>query len=604
MTDPHAPATPVHAFADRAWDEFLERNPLWATAQGDERFDDRLDDPGPDGRAAELAMIDRWEGEMAALEAPGLSVEDRVTLGLIGVVVRRIRDGHRARALADGRHRPVQRAAGADRAPRTPPAARRAGAGRAAARPARGVSRLAPRARREHRGGDARRADGGAPGRRALHHPDAPHRGDAGRAVADPRRAPGARARRPRRDPSRTSSASSGPPRSPGSSSSSATSPMPAGGRASAICLAARSSTATTSSRTRRSTRTPAASTTTGSHGSRRSRARAGPSPRSSAMSASATCAARSTRTPRTTRPSPTSSSASPRRSSSGPRRSRRAGSAVSRATAARSDRSSRTWSRRRRRPSTMPPSEDGSRKGVYYINTFEPGSRHLHRLAATTFHEAVPGHHFQIAIEQELTGLPTFRRFGSRLAGAAYVEGWGLYAERLASEMGLYETPQERFGAAESEAWRAARLVVDTGIHHLGWTRQQSIDLLRERAGLSQLEAETETDRYISWPGQALAYMIGQREILDLRSDLTRRLGAAIRPPGVPRRGPRARVAAARDAPRAAPGLARRRRGLSVSWRPAPRARRRGARPRRRCCSSRARRGPCRRHPRARARG
>ena len=176
-----------------------------------------------------------------------------------------------------------------------------------------------------------------------------------------------------------------------------------------------------------------------------------------------------------------------------------------------------------------MPPSEDGSRKGVYYINTFDPRSRHLHRLAATTYHEAVPGHHFQIALEQELTGLPTFRRFGSRLAGAAYVEGWGLYAEVLASEMGLYHTPQERFGAAESEAWRAVRLVVDTGIHALGWTRQQSIDLLRERAGLSQLEAETETDRYISWPGQALAYMIGQREILDLRADLTARLGAAF---------------------------------------------------------------------------
>jgi uncharacterized protein (DUF885 family) len=174
-----------------------------------------------------------------------------------------------------------------------------------------------------------------------------------------------------------------------------------------------------------------------------------------------------------------------------------------------------------------MPPSEDGSRKGVYYINTFEPASRHVHRLAATTYHEAVPGHHFQIAIEQELTGLPTFRRFGSRLAGAAYVEGWGLYAERLAAEMGLYETPQERFGAAESEAWRAARLVVDTGIHHLGWSRQRSIEVLRERAGLSQLEAETETDRYISWPGQALSYMIGQREILQLRADLSEQLGA-----------------------------------------------------------------------------
>ncbi len=137
-----------------------------------------------------------------------------------------------------------------------------------------------------------------------------------------------------------------------------------------------------------------------------------------------------------------------------------------------------------------------------------------------------MPGHHFQIGIEQELRGLPTFRRFGSRLAGGAYVEGWGLYAERLAAEMGLYKTPRERFGALESEAWRAARLVVDTGIHDLGWSRQRSIDFLRERAGLSRLEAETETDRYISWPGQALSYMIGQREIMTLRAELEQRDG------------------------------------------------------------------------------
>jgi uncharacterized protein (DUF885 family) len=173
-----------------------------------------------------------------------------------------------------------------------------------------------------------------------------------------------------------------------------------------------------------------------------------------------------------------------------------------------------------------LPPSEDGSRRGLFYINTFDPASRPLHRLAATTFHEAVPGHHFQIAIEQELRDLPTFRRFGSRLAGGAYVEGWALYAERLAQEMGLYQTPRERFGALESEGWRAARLIVDTGIHALGWTRQRSIDLLRERAGLSRLEAETETDRYISWPAQALSYMIGQREILALRAQLERRDG------------------------------------------------------------------------------
>jgi uncharacterized protein (DUF885 family) len=173
-----------------------------------------------------------------------------------------------------------------------------------------------------------------------------------------------------------------------------------------------------------------------------------------------------------------------------------------------------------------MAPSEDGSRDGIYFVNTFDPASRPLHRMAAVTFHEAVPGHHFQIAIEQELSGLPSFRRFGSRLAGGSFVEGWALYTERLAHEMGLYETPLERFGSLETEAWRAARLVVDTGIHAMRWTRQRSIDVLRERAGLSQLEAETETDRYISWPGQALSYMIGQREILELRAQLEARDG------------------------------------------------------------------------------
>ncbi|MEZ4597190.1 MAG: DUF885 domain-containing protein [Chloroflexota bacterium] len=172
-------------------------------------------------------------------------------------------------------------------------------------------------------------------------------------------------------------------------------------------------------------------------------------------------------------------------------------------------------------------PSEDGSRPGRYYINTYQPEHRPLHRLAATTFHEATPGHHFQIALEAELPGLNRFRRLGSRLAGMAYAEGWGLYAEGLADEMGLYADDRERFGRFDSEAWRAVRLIVDTGMHAFRWTRQQSIDLLREGAGLSQVEAETETDRYITWPGQALAYMTGQREILALRERLERRDGA-----------------------------------------------------------------------------
>ena len=215
-----------------------------------------------------------------------------------------------------------------------------------------------------------------------------------------------------------------------------------------------------------------------------------------------------------------------PGSSSRAPRPRRRAGSGACRPTAARSAPSSRTWSRRRRRRSTCRPArtarERASTSSTPAIRPRGPCTGCRPRRST----RPCPGHHFQIAIEQELTDLPTFRRFGSRLAGGAYVEGWGLYAERLAHEMGLYRSPRERFGALESEAWRAARLVVDTGIHALGWTRQQSIDLLRERAGLSQLEAETETDRYISWPGQALSYMIGQREILALRAELERRDG------------------------------------------------------------------------------
>jgi uncharacterized protein (DUF885 family) len=171
------------------------------------------------------------------------------------------------------------------------------------------------------------------------------------------------------------------------------------------------------------------------------------------------------------------------------------------------------------------PPAPDGSRGGIYYVNTYQSESRPVHRLAATTFHEAVPGHHFQIAIETELAGLPRFRTLGSRLVGVAYPEGWGLYAERLADEMGLYEGPRERVGMLQAQAWRAARLVVDTGIHSLRWTRDQSIALLR-RIGLSQLEAETETDRYIAWPGQALAYMTGMREIVSLRREMEQRDG------------------------------------------------------------------------------
>ena len=174
------------------------------------------------------------------------------------------------------------------------------------------------------------------------------------------------------------------------------------------------------------------------------------------------------------------------------------------------------------------PPTTDGSRPGIYYANTYDLPSRSYSKLASTTYHEAVPGHHFQIAMEMENENLSTFRRLGSRLVGGAYVEGWGLYSERLADEMGLFRNEAERFGMLDAMAWRAARLVVDTGLHALRWPRQRSIDFLRT-AGLSETDAVIETDRYICWPGQALTYKVGEREIERLRAVIEARDGSAF---------------------------------------------------------------------------
>lgn len=173
-----------------------------------------------------------------------------------------------------------------------------------------------------------------------------------------------------------------------------------------------------------------------------------------------------------------------------------------------------------------FPPTQDGARPGIYYVNAYDLPSRTYTTLATTTYHEAVPGHHFQIALEMEHPELPAFRRLGSRMVGGAYAEGWGLYSERLADEMGLYRTEGERFGMLDGQAWRAARLVVDTGLHALRWTRQQSIDALLE-AGLTDTNATIETDRYITWPGQALTYKVGQREIQRLRGEIAARDGS-----------------------------------------------------------------------------
>ena len=174
------------------------------------------------------------------------------------------------------------------------------------------------------------------------------------------------------------------------------------------------------------------------------------------------------------------------------------------------------------------PQSEDGSRPGIYYINTGDLPERPLHLLAGMTYHEANPGHHFQISIDMEFSDRPRLRRFGGIGAGSAFAEGWGLYSERLAEEMGLYEDDYERLGMLDGQGWRANRLIVDTGIHALGWDREQGIDQVVQ-AGPPRAAAAIEVDRYISWPGQALAYKIGQIEIERWRAEAAQRSGSAF---------------------------------------------------------------------------
>ena len=177
-------------------------------------------------------------------------------------------------------------------------------------------------------------------------------------------------------------------------------------------------------------------------------------------------------------------------------------------------------------------PSADGTRRGVYYVNGGDLDGKPLHQLATTTYHEANPGHHFQIALEQEMGERPALRRFGGLMAGSAFAEGWGLYSERLADEMGLFADEPERLGMLDMQGMRAARLVVDTGIHAFGWSRERSIALL-ENAGVPSVEAVIEVDRYITLPGQALSYKIGQFEIERHRAEAAERDGSSFSLPG-----------------------------------------------------------------------
>jgi uncharacterized protein (DUF885 family) len=170
-----------------------------------------------------------------------------------------------------------------------------------------------------------------------------------------------------------------------------------------------------------------------------------------------------------------------------------------------------------------QPSEPGGGRPGVYYVNTYAPETRPRHEARVLAFHESVPGHHLQIALAQELPELPAFRR---HIGMTAFVEGWALYSERLADELGLYPTPTDRLGMLSFDAWRASRLVVDTGVHHMGWTRTQAEDWMRENTPLADNNIVNEVDRYVSWPGQAVAYKTGQMEILALRAQAEAALG------------------------------------------------------------------------------
>jgi len=170
--------------------------------------------------------------------------------------------------------------------------------------------------------------------------------------------------------------------------------------------------------------------------------------------------------------------------------------------------------------------SPDGSRPGIFYANAYNVGVRPKWDMTSLFLHEAIPGHHFQISLSRESEGLPKFRRFGG---STAYTEGWGLYSEYLGREMGLYEDPMDLFGSLNAELWRSIRLVVDTGIHAKGWTRQQILDFMYANSAVSETRAVSEAERFMAIPGQALAYKIGQLKILEIRRNAEERLGDAF---------------------------------------------------------------------------
>ena len=172
---------------------------------------------------------------------------------------------------------------------------------------------------------------------------------------------------------------------------------------------------------------------------------------------------------------------------------------------------------------SYQPPSADGKRPGIFYINTFNLEAQPLYGMETLSLHEAAPGHHFQISIQQELTNLPRFRRFGGY---TAYAEGWALYCESIGKDLGLFKDPYQWYGRLNDEMLRAMRLVVDTGLHAKGWTREQAIRFMRENSSMAASDVEAEVERYIAWPGQATAYKVGQLRITAMRAMAAQMLG------------------------------------------------------------------------------
>ena len=171
-----------------------------------------------------------------------------------------------------------------------------------------------------------------------------------------------------------------------------------------------------------------------------------------------------------------------------------------------------------------QPGTPDGSRPGRLFIDTYDATERNLYAVEVIAYHEGIPGHHLQISIAQELTGVPEFRKFTRY---TAYAEGWGLYAERLGKDAGFYQDPYSEYGRLEADIWRAIRLVVDTGVHSEGWTREQMVQYFHDHSNVDETSVQAEVDRYIAWPSQALAYKIGVLKILELRDRAQKALGA-----------------------------------------------------------------------------